>query len=263
MALLVSLETGTSSHKDGRQGPRSYCRGFTLVELAVVVAVIALLLGSLLVPLTTQVEQRNVAQTDKQLEEIRQALIGFAMVNGRLPRPANSATDGTEKALACATELDCTGYLPWAALGVNRTDAWGKLFRYSVSREFANANFTLSTTAANPKVIVTRDSGGAQVPLTSTTINPTVIAVVMSYGSNNFGTTDDGTPIANLSTTNVDEQNNNAEFSSCGWVANCTTFWGRPVATNTAATGGEFDDRVVWISWSVLSNRMVSAGKLP
>ena len=263
MALLASSGSSTSPLGCGRAARRSYGCGFTLVELAVVVAVIALLLGSLLVPLTTQVEQRNVAQTDKQLEEIRQALIGFAMVNGRLPRPANSATDGAEKTLACATELDCTGYLPWAALGVNKSDAWGKLFRYSVSREFANASFTLSTTAANPKVIVTRDSSGTQVSLTSTTINPTVVAIVMSYGGNNFGTTDDGTPIANSSTTNVDEQNNDTEFTSCGWVANCTTFWGRPVATNTGATGGEFDDRVVWISWSVLSNRMVSAGRLP
>ena len=236
--------------------------GFTLIELAVVVAVIALLLGSLLVPLTTQVEQRNVAQTDTQLEEIRQALIGFAMLNSRLPRPATSATDGTERG-ACLSAQDCTGYLPWAVLGVNKTDAWGKIFRYSVSPEFANASFTLSTTAADPKIIVTRDAIGTQVPLTNTTINPNVVAVVMSYGANNFGTTADGTTIANSSATNADEQNNDAEFNACSWVANCTTFWGRPVSTSTGAPGGEFDDRVVWVSANVLFNRMVTAGKLP
>jgi type II secretory pathway pseudopilin PulG len=227
----------------------------------VVVAVIALLLGSLLVPLTTQVEQRNVAQTDAQLEEIRQALIGFAMLSGRLPRPATSATDGTERG-ACTTAQDCTGYLPWAALGVNKTDAWGKIFRYSVSPEFA-ISFTLSTTAANPKIIVTRDPSGTQVPLTNTTTNPNVVAVVMSYGANNFGTTTDGTTIANSSTSNTDEQNNDAEFNACTWVANCTTFWGRSVSTSTLAPGGEFDDRVVWVSANLLFNRMVTAGKLP
>jgi len=246
-----------------RQTGRHSDSGFTLVELAVVVAVIALLLGSLLVPLTTQVEQRNVAQTDTQLEEIRQALIGFAMLNGRLPRPATSATNGTEKG-PCASAQDCTGYLPWAVLGVNKTDAWGKIFRYSVSPEFAaNASFTLSTTAADPKIIVTRDAIGTQVPLTNTTTNPNVVAVVMSYGANNFGTTADGTTIANSSATNADEQNNDAEFNACSWAANCTTFWGRPVSTSTGAPGGEFDDRVVWVSANVLLNRMVTAGKLP
>jgi len=260
MALLISGRTGSAAAGRVQSRPAVLsCGGFTLVELAVVVAVIALLLGSLLVPLTTQVEQRHVAQTDQQLEEIRQALIGFSMVNGRLPRPAVSPTDGREKA-ACPTPVECTGHLPWVALGASQTDAWGKLFRYSVSPEFANANFNLSTVPAFPKIIVTRDAGGAQVPLTNANV---VVAVVMSYGANNFGTTADGTNIANSSATNTDEQNNDAEFSGCTWVANCTTFWGRPVSTSTGAAGGEFDDRVVWVSSAVLFNRMVTAGKLP
>jgi len=231
--------------------------GFTLVELAIVVAVIALLLGSLLVPLTTQVEQRNVADTDTRLQQGQQALIGYAMLNGRLPRPAVSASNGVEQG-PCATEQACTGYLPWVSLGVSQTDAWGKLLRYSVSPEFANAPFNLTTTALNPKTVFTRDGTGIQIALASS-----VVAVVMSYGANNFGTTVDGTAITNTSATNTDEQNNDTEFNSCGWVANCTSFWGRPVATNTGATGGEFDDRMAWISKNVLFSQMVSAGKLP
>jgi prepilin-type N-terminal cleavage/methylation domain-containing protein len=261
MALLGHRAEGASAVGFRRRRFRSRHRGFTLVELAVVVAVIALLLGSLLVPLTTQVEQRHVAQTDQQLEEIRQALIGYAMINGRLPRPANSVTDGTEK-LSCTLPTPvqaCTGYLPWVALGVSQTDAWGKIFRYSVSPEFAsNAGFNLSTVAASPKTVVTRDTSGTQQLLANN-----IVAIVMSYGANNFGTTVDGTAIANSSATNTDEQNNDSEFNSCGWIANCTTFWGRPVATSTGAAGGEFDDHVVWVSANVLFNRMVTAGKLP
>jgi prepilin-type N-terminal cleavage/methylation domain-containing protein len=231
--------------------------GFTLIELAVVVAVIALLMGSLLVPLATQVEQRNVAQTDTQLQQARRALLGFAMMNGRLPRPANSASDGTEKA-ACANEQACTGYLPWVALGVSQTDAWGKMFRYSVSPEFANGSFKLSTSAANPKTVVTRDAAGTQVALASN-----VVAVVLSYGAHNFGTTVDGAAVANSSATNTYEQNNDTEFNTCGWVASCTTFWGRSVSTNSGAAGGEFDDRVTWVAANVLFRQMVAAGKLP
>jgi len=264
MALLGTRGTVASTGRFRRRRFQYDDTGFTLIELAVVVVVIALLLGGLLVPLTSQVEQRKVAQTDQQLEEIRQALIGFAMINNaRLPRPANSVTDGGERG-TCTNAQDCTGYVPWAALGVNKTDAWGKIFRYSVSPEFANVSFTLSTTAANSKIIFTRDATGTQVPLTTATANPNVVAVVMSYGGNNFGTTTDGIAIGNSSTTNTDEQNNNAEFNSCGWVLNCTSFWGRPVSTKAnAALGGEFDDRVVWVSANVLFNRMVTAGKLP
>ncbi|HTS55555.1 MAG TPA: prepilin-type N-terminal cleavage/methylation domain-containing protein [Burkholderiales bacterium] len=260
MALLTPCTAGATPDVFRRQPRQARHDGFTLVELAVVVAVIALLLGSLLVPLTTQVEQRNVAHTDVQLEEIREALLGFAMVNGRLPRPANSITDGSERAL-CATAQDCTGYLPWVALGVRKTDAWGKMFRYSVSPDFANAIFNLSTTLANAKTVQTRDSGGALVSLATN-----LPAVVLSYGANNFGTSDDGTAIANSSATNIDEQNNDSQFNTCTTspvTPPCSTFIGRQVATNTSAAGGDFDDRLVWVSANLLFNRMVTAGKLP
>ncbi len=252
MALLARPTYGVCARRRRSSTGHS---GFTLVELAIVVAVIALLLGSLLVPLTTQVEQRHVAQTDVQLEEIREALIGFAMVNGRLPRPANSITDGTERA-ACVTAQDCTGYLPWVALGVRKTDAWGKMFRYTVSLDFANASFNLSTTMANTKTVQTRDSGGALVNLATN-----LPAVLLSYGANNFGTSDDGTAIANSSATNTDEQTNDTKFNTC--TPNCSVFVGRSVATSSGSAGGEFDDRLVWVSANILFNRMVTAGKLP
>jgi prepilin-type N-terminal cleavage/methylation domain-containing protein len=273
MALLAPGTRDSMSDRSRQGRFQSHNHGFTLVELAIVVAAIALLLGSLLVPLTTQVEQRNVAQTDTQLQQAREALLGYAMVTGRLPRPATSPTDGREKPANCSPlpspEADCTGYLPWVTLGVSQTDAWGKMFRYSVSPEFATTTipptppFNLSTSAANGKSIWTRNTSGTQILLANN-----VIAVVFSYGSNNFGTTVDGTAIANTSATNTDEQNNDSQFGPppCGWTANgthCETFWGRPVSANSGASGGEFDDRVAWISKNILFSQMVSAGKLP
>ncbi len=41
--------------------------GFSLVELAIAIFVIALLLGSILIPLSTQVEQRKTSETQKAL----------------------------------------------------------------------------------------------------------------------------------------------------------------------------------------------------
>src|SRR5258708_14413553 len=67
-------------------------RGFSLVELAVALAIIALLLAGALIPLSTQIDVRNGADTQRSMESIRDAITGFAQANGRLPCPANGAT---------------------------------------------------------------------------------------------------------------------------------------------------------------------------
>ena len=69
--------------------------GFTLVELAVALAIIGLLLGMLIVPLSTQVDQQRIGDTQRQLDLIREAVIGFAVANGRLPCPATPTTPNT------------------------------------------------------------------------------------------------------------------------------------------------------------------------
>ncbi len=62
--------------------------GFSLIELAIVLFIVSLLIGGLLMPLSAQNEIRGRQETDKALANIREALIGFAVVNGRLPCPA-------------------------------------------------------------------------------------------------------------------------------------------------------------------------------
>jgi type II secretory pathway pseudopilin PulG len=70
--------------------PRS-ARGFTLVELAVVFTIVVLLLGSLMYTLSAQTEQRTQDETRRRLEQARELVLSFAVVNGRLPCPARSA----------------------------------------------------------------------------------------------------------------------------------------------------------------------------
>ena len=50
--------------------------GFTMIELAVALFLMALLFGSLAIPLQTQVELRKVEQTERILEVARTALLG-------------------------------------------------------------------------------------------------------------------------------------------------------------------------------------------
>jgi prepilin-type N-terminal cleavage/methylation domain-containing protein len=251
MRLLRNIPHATMPPPTGfRRVVRAQHAGFTLIELAVVVVVIALLLGSILVPLTSQVEQRKVLETQKTLDEVKEALIGFAMINGRLPRPATSFSDGTERGV-CGTVPNCTGFIPWTTLGVPKTDSYGKIIRYSVTPAFADAAFTLSTAAT--KTVQTRATSS---PYALINLATPVPAVIFSQGANNWGTSDNGSTLIDGSATNTDEDSNNNNDGTQPFVS-------RPSVSNTSATGGEFDDIVVWISPGVLFNRMVSAGKLP
>ena len=233
--------------------PRDLCpRGFTLVELTIVLVIVGLLLGSLMVPLSAQIDQRNYNETQRQINEVREALIGFAVLNGRLPRPATSSSDGAENTANCNETTTCTGFIPWTTLGVRKTDAWNKMIRYSVTPAYANAPFALDTSGS--KKVLTRDGSGTTSYLIGSTsgCSPCAPAVIYSAGKNNWGYADDGSALADGSTSNADEDAN---------AIATTSFFSRD--QSTVPNGGEFDDLVVWIPPYVLFNRMISAGKLP
>ena len=59
--------------------PTFLASGFTLIELAIVLFVVALLLGGMLLPLSAQQDVRSYGDTQKILTDARDALVGFAM----------------------------------------------------------------------------------------------------------------------------------------------------------------------------------------
>jgi prepilin-type N-terminal cleavage/methylation domain-containing protein len=232
-------------------------RGFTLVEMAIGILVIALLLGSILVPLSTQVEQRKISETQKALDEIREALLGFALTQGYLPCPAVSATNGAEGSRTNGVCDNRMGFVPWGALGSPKLDAWGRIFLYSVTPAFSNAppaaRFSLGT--GRDITIETRDNAGTLINLS---VNSNIPAVILSVGRNgHWGTIDDGTTTGDASGTNIDEDaNQDGNGSGRDFIVRTQT-------DNSGAAGGEFDDIVAWLSPNVLFNRMVAAGQLP
>ena len=232
-------------------------KGFTLVELAVVVAVVALLLGTLLVPLTTQVEQRNISQTQKQLDEIKEALLGYAMVNGRLPRPTPVRERWHRESLlrrrARVHRIRPVGDARSAQK--RRMGQVVPLQRHPPVRSQHAFDFN---TGGTLKTVQTRIPGSSA-PVNLAT---NLVAVVISHGPNNWGKTESGSDIVDASVTNVDEDTNNAKFH-CSAVGDCTDFISRPTASSTGAAGGEFDDLLVWVPQTILFSRMVAAGKLP
>ena len=246
-------------------------RGFTLVEIAIAIFIITILLGSILVPLTTQVEQRQVSETQKMLEDIKEALIGHAVAKGYLPCPdrtsggagtANdTANDGVEDyntgTGACFSTTQ-TGSVPWVTLGLGAMDPWGSRFRYRVDTDFAHhtALFNFATSA---DLCVGPTAAACATPLTTrlTAASPDgAVAVIISHGKNGFGAMNALTNTLRPVPTSADEFDNYA-----GGTGYTTRPIYRPVTAADAVN--EFDDIVIWLSKYTLFQRMVAAGKLP
>jgi len=238
--------------------------GFSLIELAMVMLIIALLLGSIMAPLTTQIEQRQISDTQKTLENIKEALVGHAIAKGHLPCPdrtsagagtANdTANDGVEDyntgTGACFSTIQ-TGNVPWVTLGLGMSDPWGNRFRYRVHSSYAQrspaALFSLSTLTN-----LTVHASAAGTLLTSTSPDGAV-AVIISHGKNGYGAMNSLTNTAQPAPTSPDELDNSA--GGTGYTSRTITPADSPA--------GEFDDIVAWIGKYTLFNRMVAAGKLP
>ena len=253
-------------------------RGFTLIEMAIVLMIVGLLLGGLLVPLSAQMEQRNITDTQKSLSEIKEALIGYALTYGRLPCPATSSSNGAEQFVPghSAADGQCSnfynGYVPAATLGLSGAnnaglilDSWGNPIRYAVT----------SWNSASPLVndVFTTSNGMSAVGISSLTLPPTYNLSVCS-SSAGISSSSCGSTAANWLTSStmgvpavIYSTGKNGAQSSAGPdeaanLDNNQTFVSH-LPTGSGTTGGYFDDIVIWISPNVLINRMVAAGKLP
>jgi type II secretory pathway pseudopilin PulG len=237
--------------------------GFTLVELAVVLVVSLMLVASLLAPLATQVEERQVSDTEKALDEIKEVLMVFATVNGYLPCPdknagvggAGTANDGIEDVDAAgACVATNQGNLPWVTLGVGASDVWGNRYRYQVSPAFAQRAPGSVFSLASPGTIGVCSTAACPTATRHTLPSPEgAAAIVISLGRNGYSAINAATGNVNPLPTSADELEN--ESGPSQFVSRTRTAAG--------STAGEFDDIVVWISKYALFNRMVATGRLP
>lgn len=136
-------------------------RGFTLIEMAIVLAVFGLLVGGGLVAMTPLLERTRLKQTAANLDQIEQALQLFFIRNNHLPCPANgglassAAGYGRENGSAIPPSSGCTiapanGIVPWNTLGLPEDvsyDGWSRRISYVVADDY-NSTFTSGAVSA-------------------------------------------------------------------------------------------------------------------
>lgn len=241
-------------------------RGFTLIELVLVIGIIGLLLGALLAPLATQVQQRRVKETENSLADVREALIGYALANGRLPCPdTDTATPDGDENFPC-TGASQSGFLPWATLGINPVDTWGRLYLYRVTEEFTYQTVPGSVAAANNNQLDLGDTGDITIKdrasdKSEIILASTAAAAVVSLGQNGYGgqDLDNNTLVVPTGTDEPENTDGDAEFVKRGHSPQASP------CSDTAGTSAfcEYDDLLIWIPDSLLKGRLVAANQLP
>jgi prepilin-type N-terminal cleavage/methylation domain-containing protein len=247
--------------------------GFSLVEMAIVLVIVGLLISSTLGALTAQAENRNHLETKRILESAREALLGFAIANRRLPCPAIEASTGVESPAGGTCTTNFAGYLPARTLGLQPTnesgyaiDAWGNPIRYAVAASVTAA--TGGTCAATPPhftsqltlkanglscvpsdldvICSTAAPGAGLAAACNSTIyvasQKTIAFIVLSTGKNGAVTSTAPDEAANT--------DGNAIFVS-------------RTPSSSDSPLGAYDDLMVMVPVGVLYGKLVAAGALP
>ena len=259
---------------------QTYQNAFTLVEMAVVLVIIGLVISGLLVSLSAQVEQKSFHETETTLDNIKEALLGYAMANGRFPCPAatpgtgvtavESPTNAATAGVACTNSLN--GYVPGVTLGITPTDpngyvldGWNNPIRYAISN-ISDGTYYIFTNSSGMKnansascspncgmtwiasqtllSVCSTGTGIAAGACSSATTRLTQGAVMVIYS------TGKNTAIGGAGTDEAANLDADAAFVS-------------HVPFGVGATNGEFDDLVEWISASSIFGRLVQANQLP
>jgi prepilin-type N-terminal cleavage/methylation domain-containing protein len=183
--------------------------GFTLLELSVVLAVIAMITGMGIMASLNALESARIAATQTRLDEIEKALLEFRVNQGRLPCPApniiasNDSRFGYEATPgSCGTydtvdnkiyyinELSgdrvAEGAVPVRTLGLPNElahDGWGRRFTYTVMSALTSRNAF--------QMVQGQEQCGSDI-LSSSTLtdlrsNDRASYVLISAGANGYG----------------------------------------------------------------------------
>ena len=278
-------------------------QGFTLVELAVVFTIVALLLASLLYTLSAQTEQRAQDDTRRRLEQARELVLSFAVVNGRLPCPARSANTTTPSTTAGDEVRNASeqcigdsvedyyggsnagvmlGLLPARTIGFTQVDAagfavdaWGNRIRYAVAKTKTGCvPATAPATLLDPHFVSQTNMKNNGVACQPSDLIICKSATGMTAAG--CGGTSNQVMVQNLVAAIIFSTGKNGSTSPSGAgvdeQANVKTTSLAPqinpvfvfhTRTDNTFVNGEFDDQFTWITAGELYGRLIAAGVLP
>lgn len=216
-------------------------RGFTLVELAVVLIIVALMVGFGLQALHGSNQNNCYEKTRVQMRDIQGALEKFVLngTNNRYPDAADPAVGsanglfGREGGAATVGNMHI-GAVPTGALGLPNsyaTDCWGTKFTYAVTTALtSNSPTTGYPSAANGTLTVHKDGGS---------LMSNAAYVLVSHGEDKMG----GTPLttADRSTNSCSVSATKPDTNNCD--RNDTNFY--DVTFNNGSNAANFFDDLV------------------
>ena len=262
-------------------------KGFTLIEIAIVFVIIAVLLSYTFMPLRSQIETAHIKQARAKLVEIEESLYGFAIANNRLPCPTQPGLNGLSNppdptlmgTPHCNNNTNIAGYIgfvPSATLGIKGKvncdglliDPWGRPYMYSVSH-FEDPVLNQGS------IVVTGGIAAAGGPNNITVASNQLLKVCNDLTENcNGGAGSYSADVAyavifsmgNRQIANSTDENENAgegaaKASTCGLPAyevGGDRFYYS--AERLEQAGQEFDDIVIWISPNILFAKLLQAG---
>lgn len=276
-------------------------QGFTLVEIAIVMLIVAILLGYSVAMFPVQQDLKKYRKLDRDMDDIVGHLVGFAQVNGRLPCPDTigdinglgaGTIDGQEDSddvinnvdtLGGAAPVDLiidsckgfSGFLPAGTLGLTGDidslgrllDPWGQPYRYHVAT--VNADFdTNADTFAGFDLV--SPNGIGEEGLSNVTPN-----ISICTDSNNVTATDvvcDGSGVSIVTNAaavvissgkDIGQLASNIQDENRDDFDDGTNDLVYTFSTRSDVSTAEYDDGVRWISPNLLYSKMIEAGQLP
>lgn len=214
------------------RGTSNKQKGFTLIEMAVVMVIAGLLFAFLGSALIAYVQKAKITTTEKRIEEINDALAQYLNINRRYPcvAPTDVAPDtggfGVEVGACNVGAIAGTIETPGAVMGAGgvrigsvptRTlnlpdefsvDGWGQRFTYAVSMRQATDN------PSPPGGTMFTSNGGAIgiEDSTGNSIYPAAHYVLVSHGASKEGAflaNGNGRPVGDCTSGSLDNENCN------------------------------------------------------
>jgi prepilin-type N-terminal cleavage/methylation domain-containing protein len=233
---------------DARLAAKHLARGFTLIEIAIVIVVIGLLVGGGLTAISPVIQSARLSETKQKMATVDSAVLGYIITNGCLPCPAARNIGGTPTGLSndgadqlvtapCATDQTClgaadaAGLVPWVTLGLSQddvTDGFGRMFTFAVDGELTNANTDMQRsngtfpTLTGTNIVIQNLTVGAPVDFTYNSL----AYVLVSHGPDgSFGQTLNATRLANLYNAPANEgQNENGDDNDIRFATGSVNF---------------------------------------